>query len=581
MMNDERHGVIAVTDELSSWMKDAFEAKFGDSGIDLSTIRVVEAGNREFGDYQCNDAMPLAKQLKNNPRKIAETVLDGLELHEGIEKAEIAGAGFINLTMKSEWLSGLLEQMISSEDLCVSQTGKGSTIVLDYGSPNITKPLHVGHLRSHNIGSAIDRMHRFLGYKVIADNHLGDWGTQFGITILGFKHFGDEAALTNEPMEELERVYVESYEKTKTDEDWLEQCRKELVKLQAGDKETLALWQRFIDLSIAEIEGIYKRIGVSYDTVRGESHYNDKLPGTVKELQDKGLAKESEGAQVVFLEDEKLPVCLVQKSDGGFNYATSDLATVASRVKEYDPDKIVYVTDERQQLHFRQVFAISRRLGCEAGLDHVWFGLMKGADGVFSTREGNVIKLSDLLDEAEARALKIVANSSTDMDAEQQKDVARMVGIGAVKYADLCQNPQSVVTFTWDKALALDGDSGPYLQYAHARIASVQDKYSERFPDVDLDSYRIELLEPIEKTLALKVLGFSDVVIRAAASYKPNSIAEYLYELAQAYSSFYQNVPFLKAEEGVRESRVRLCAAIAKVLKQGLDLLGIEAPSRI
>jgi len=281
------------------------------------------------------------------------------------------------------------------------------------------------------------------------------------------------------------------------------------------------------------------------------------------------------------LEEEKLPVCIVRKSDGGFNYATTDLATVESRNAEFHPEKIVYVTDERQQLHFRQFFAISRRLGWPAQLVHVWFGLMRLPEGTFSTRQGNVIKLEKLLDEAESRALAIVQASSPEMPSEQQREVARAGGIGAVKYADLSQNPQSLVTFSWEKALALEGNSAPYLQYACARIASVRDKYAERFPGRDPLATPIVIAEPAERALAVKLLQLPGVIERAAEAYRPNLLADYLFELAQLYSTFYQNVPFLKADEGIRESRVRLCMLTAATLKLGLDLLGIETPARI
>jgi arginyl-tRNA synthetase len=493
----------------------------------------------------------------------------------------VAGPGFLNVRLDDAWLARRAGQVAADARLGVPQVGQGRTVVMDYGSPNITKPLHIGHLRSHNIGSVLDRLHRSLGFRVVADNHLGDWGTQFGITILGYREFGDAAAMERSPMEELERVYVLSHEKGKADEGWKDRCRAELVKLQAGDAENLALWKRFVALSLKELDRVYARLGVAYDTVRGESHYAEKLAPTVQRLVDAGLARESEGALVVFLEEEKLAPCIVRKSDGGFNYATSDLATVQSRVAEYGPERIVYVTDERQQLHFRQVFAICRRLGYTVGLDHVWFGLMRLPDATFSTREGNVIPLESLLDEAERRALALVRESSPQMPEAQQREVARAVGVGAVKYADLSQNPQGLVTFTWDKALALDGNSGPYLQYACARISSVRDKYAERFPGRDPEAEPLRLSEPVERDIALRIARFPETVVAAALGYRPNQLADYLFSLAQVYSTFYQNVPFLKAEEGVRESRVRLCGMVARVLRRGLDLLGLETPARI
>ena len=333
---------------------------------------------------------------------------------------EVAGPGFINITLKPDAVAGMVETLARDARLGIPASGADQTIVMDYGSPNMTKPLHIGHLRSHNIGSTLDRLHRALSYNVIADNHVGDWGTQFGITIMGYRHFGNEEAMKTQPLEELERVYVQSYEKGKSDEAWKNACRAELVKLQSGDPDNLALWEMFMRLSVEELDRIYTRLGVSYDTVRGESHYRDKLAPAVARLEAEGLAVESEGATVVFLEEEKLPVCIVRKSDGGFNYATSDIATALSRVAECQPDRIVSITDERQQLHFRQFFSICRRLGVTTDLEHVWFGLMRLPDATFSTREGNVIKLDLLLDEAEQRALDIVKASSPDMPEDQQ-----------------------------------------------------------------------------------------------------------------------------------------------------------------
>lgn len=566
---------------LTAWMRRAFQTAFPEANLDLRSIAVVTAASPEFGDYQCNSAMGLAKILRKPPAAIARAALDKAGPQDAVETADVAGQGFINIRLRTDSLARRIEQMGTDPYCGVPRTGAGRTVVLDYSSPNVAKPMHIGHIRSTVIGNALDRMHRFLGYRVVSDNHIGDWGTQFGILILGYRHFRDEAAMAAQPVEELERVYVRSYEESQKDEAWLHAARKELVKLQSGDPENLGLWKRFVALSIEEYETIYRRLGVRFDLVRGESHYNDRLAGVTDLLIRKGVARESEGALVVFLEEERLPVCLVRKSDGGFNYATTDLATVISRVEEFKPDKIIYVTDERQQLHFRQVFAVARRLGITVRLDHVWFGLMRLPEGTFSTREGNVIKLERLLDEAESRAVAIVKETSPEMPEVRQREVARAVGIGAVKYADLSQNPQTLVTFTWEKALALDGNSAPYLQYACARIASVQDKYRERFPGGQPEAAPIRLEEPIERTLALRLARFPDTVIRATESYRPSMLADYLYDLAQAYSTFYQNVPFLQAPEGVRESRVRLCGTVASVLRKGLDLLGIEAPERI
>ncbi len=566
---------------LTDWLRAAFQAAFPEQAAALAAVAAEPAGAPEFGDYQCNAAMGLARVLRKAPREIAAAAMAHAPPQPAVARLEAAGPGFINITLDDAWLTARLESMLADARLGVPAAGAGRTIVIDYSSPNVAKPMHIGHIRSTVIGNALDRLHRFLGYRVVSDNHLGDWGTQFGILIQGYRHFLDRAALAAAPVEELERLYVRSYEQARTDENWMAQCRGELVKLQAGDPDNLALWQEFIRLSRGEFDRIYARLGVAFDLTRGESHYHARLPGVIDRLTAAGLARASEGALVAFLEDEKLPPCIVRKSDGAFNYAATDVATVLSREEEFHPAAIIYVTDERQQLHFRQVFAMARKLGIRADLVHVWFGLMRLPEGTFSTRQGNVIKLERLLDEAEARALAMVRQSSPAMPDAEQRAVARVVGIGAVKYADLSQNPQSLVTFSWDKALALSGNSAPYLQYAHARIRSVLDKYCERYPGLRLDDYPLRLTTPVERALALHLARFPDTLLLTARVYRPSILADYLYALAGHYSNFYQNVPFLKEAEGIRESRVRLCAAVAGVLRQGLNLLGIEAPDRI
>jgi len=570
--------IWTIEDRLAEWLAEGFAAAAGGAP---SAVTVQPTAQEAFGDYQCNAALGLAKAIKKNPRELAQTALAALPPQPLVARTEIAGPGFINLTLADDALAAAAAQLDASDRLGVPAVGAGRTIVLDYSSPNVAKPMHIGHIRSTVIGNALDRLHRFLGYRVISDNHLGDWGTQFGILILGYRHFLNEAALAESPVEELERVYVASYGRAREDDAWMSAARQELVKLQAGDPENRRCWEQFVALSRREFDRVYARLGVRFDLTRGESYYHDRLAGVVERLQALGLARESDGALVVPLEDEKMPVCIVRKSDGGFNYATTDLATALSRQEEFQPEAVVYVTDERQQLHFRQFFSVARKLGVAARLEHVWFGLMRLPEGTFSTREGNVIKLEKLLDEAEARALALVRESSPEMPEAAQCEVARCVGLGAVKYADLSQNPQSLVTFTWDKALALDGNSAPYLQYAHARIRSVLDKYAAQFPDGDWRAAPLRADEPAARRLLLRLLRFPDAVRRAAQTYRPNTLADYLYDLAQTYSTFYQTVPFLKAPAGVRESRLRLGALVARVLRQGLDLLGIETPERI
>ena len=570
-----------IREILSAQIRGAFAAAFPGADLAALPLDATPAGDEAFGDYQCNGAMAAAKILRLPPRAIAEKAVAQLAAGGLLAKAEIAGPGFINLTLADDALARHLEAAQADALLGVPQPGAGRKLILDYSSPNVAKPMHVAHIRSTVIGDALKRIHRALGYEVLGDNHLGDWGTQFGILILGYRHFLDARALAAAPVDELQRVYVLSHQKCEEDPAWKDQARAELVKLQAGDPDNRALWQKFIDLSLAEFNRIYTRLGVSFELVRGESHYNDALPGVVEKLQSLGLVRESEGALVAFLDDEKLPPCIVRKSDGGYNYATTDLATVFARVAEFRPDGIIYVTDERQQLHFRQFFAVAKKAGVTTPLRHIWFGLMRLPEGLLSTRKGTAIKLDLLLDEAEKRALELVKQASPEMPAEQQQAVARAVGIGAVKYADLSQNPQSAVTFTWEKALAMDGNSAPYLQYAHARIASVIDKHQERFPGVDYRTAPVVLDSPHARRLAVRLARYPDAVRDAADQEKPSLLADALYDLSQAYSSFYQNVPFLKAEAGLRESRVRLCALVARVLRHGLGLLGIDTPDRI
>jgi arginyl-tRNA synthetase len=570
-----------ITEELTLLVKKEFHSAF-DSDLPADfEVQIVRTADARHGDYQCNDAMGLAKSLRKAPRAIAEEVVAGITTGEMLEKVEVAGPGFINFTLAPDWLAHRVLAQAEDAHRGVPQVESAPKVVMDYSSPNVAKPMHIGHIRSTVIGNALDRLHRCAGYRVISDNHVGDWGTQFGLILLGYRQFVDEQALAASPVQELERVYVASYQKSKEDPDWLDRARAELVKLQQGDAENLALWQRFVELSMGEFRKIYDRLDVQFDLERGESFYNDALPGVLERLQAFGLLVTSEGAEVVDLEEDKLGVCIVRKSDGGFNYATTDLATVFSRVEEFQPEKILYVTDERQQRHFQQFFRVVDKLGMQVNLEHVWFGLMRLPDATFSTREGNVIKLEALLDEAERRALEMVESSSPDMPPEQQREVARAVGIGAIKYADLSQNPQSMVTFTWEKAMALDGNSAPYLQYAHARIRSVLDKHAERYPEENVADAPLPMQEALERDLTLKLARYPEAVWGATRNLRPNFMADYLFDLAQTYSSYHQSIPFLKAEPAVRVGRMRLIGLVADTLQAGLGLLGIEAPSRI
>ena len=588
-MRKSEYGIIFPMDEKSieSWLRDGFSAAFPEN--DFSHVRALPATDAKFGDFQCNDALAAAKTLRQPPRKIAEAVFARLKESQPpfVEKLELAGPGFLNITVSADWLAAQLGAISASKHLNIPQTGVGKKVVIDYSSPNAAKQMHIGHIRSTVIGNAIDRIYRALGYDVIADNHLGDWGTQFGILIKGYRECLTQEERDNLTVANLEKCYVLSSTKAKEDEAWKNACREELVRLQQGDPDDVALWKRFIEISIAEFDRMYAKLGVKFDTYRGESYYNDLMPGVVEQLKKAGLAEPSEGALIVRFDAEKLPVAIVQKSDGGFNYTTSDIACVESRVKDYDPERIIYVTDDRQQLHFRQFFIICAKLGYTTKLVHVPFGLMSYGGKAISTREGNLIKLDDLLAEAVRRSLEIVKDRGGD------ERLAEQIGFGAVKYADLSHDPATAIDFDWDKALALEGNSGPYLQYAYARVCSLMEKaatvedgsgHAERATlpgDAQPPAASYRLSTPIEKQLALQLLQFGPTVLRAAENYKPSVLADYLFQTAQLYSSFYQRSPILKSEPDVRDARLALCALFGKVLAKGLSLLGIETPTRI
>ena len=561
--------------ELTAIVRAAFEKAFPEG--DFSGVRVVPATDPKFGDYQCNDALKCAKQFKMNPRQAAQKVVENLDT-ACFEKVEIAGPGFLNLTVSADWLNAQLATLGSQPKCGIPQKGAGKKIVIDYSSPNAAKQMHIGHIRSTVIGCAIDRIFRSLGYDVIADNHLGDWGTQFGILIKGYRELLTQEERDNLSVPYLEKCYVLSAAKAKEEDGvWKEDCKRELVKLQQGDPENLALWKKFIEISINEFNRMYDKLGVKFDTYRGESYYNDTMPGVVARLQEMGLAVESEGALVVNLESENLGVAIVRKSDGGYNYTTSDLACVKVRTEEYDPERIIYVTDARQQLHFKQWFNIAGKMGYTTKLVHVPFGLMSYQGKAISTREGNLIKLDELLAEAKRRSLEIVGSRQDPAaDKSGNEKLAEQIGYGAVKYSDLSHDPMTDIDFSWDKALALEGNSGPYLQYAYARVCSLLEKAG----DEDVASGFAVATAP-EKRLALQLLEFPGAVVRAAEAYKPSVLADYLFQTAQLYSSFYQNSPILKSEAAVRKARLRLCALFGDVLKTGLNLLGIETPRHI
>jgi arginyl-tRNA synthetase len=553
---------------------------------DFTGILVRPCPDPKFGDYQTNALMSLAKKRKINPRQLAANVVAKLQVGDACEKVEVAGAGFLNFRLKPEALAQTLEAAARGEHLFFEPASQPRTVVVDFSSPNVAKSMHVGHIRSTILGDCLARTLRLLGHKVITDNHLGDWGTQFGMLLVAWKRDLDAAALKTDPISEMERLYKKISAECKADPAMLETARQELVRLQRGDEENLRIWRKMIALSQVQFDTIYQRLGVKFDYTLGESFYHPRLGPLVEELRAKGIARESEGAVAVFFEDVsqlKEHPALIQKSDGAFNYTTTDLATLAHRLESWHPDEIVYVTDARQQLHFQQLFALFRRWhpDAKAKLAHVWFGSILGEDGKpFKTRSGETIKLSDLLDEAEERAFKVVAEKSPELPEPARREIARIVGIGAVKYADLLPNRQSDYVFSWDKLLALNGNTAPYLQYAYARIRSIFRKSNvgqQVSPGPASQSpAAVRLTAPEELALARHLLNFGLVLEAAADDYRPNFLCNYLYELAGHFTSFYENCPVLKSGAEQRASRLVLCELTARVLQQGLSVLGIE-----
>ncbi len=562
---------------------------------DLATVLVRPCPDPKFGDYQASALMAIGKARKANPRQLATQVVEKLDVSQWCEPVEIAGPGFLNFRLKNAALNEAMNR-VAQADQIVPPTTVPRTVVVDFSSPNVAKPMHVGHIRSTGIGDAIQRVLRLLGHRVITDNHLGDWGTQFGKLIVGWKEILDRTALETDPIAELERLYKVINAECDTNEDRLKQAQQELVKLQAGDAENVAIWQEMARLSQGQFDTLYGRLGVTFDQTLGESFYNPWLAPVVADLQAKGIARESEGAVAVF-SDGSLPPkedpflvnrdgewvadpALIRKSDGGFNYMTTDLATIDYRLKTWSPDEIVYVVDDRQGPHFKKLFLTFARWQPEAAkrvkLRHVGFGKILGDDGrPFKTRSGDTVKLSDLLDEAEERALKVVTEKNPSLSEAERKEVARVVGLGAVKYADLAPNRQTDYVFNWDKMLAFQGNTAPYLQYAYTRIRSIFRKATEDGIAVSSGA-RINAVEPDEIALAKHLLNFSLTLEYVIEDYRPNYLCAYLYELAGHYSRMYESCPVLKADEPQRSSRLKLCELAGRVLKEGLNALGIE-----
>ncbi len=556
---------------------------------DVSAVLVRPCAEAKFGDYQTTALMALAKARQLNPRHFATDVARTLRVSDLCELVEVAGPGFLNFRLRPEALAHALQAAARGEHLFFRPALAPRIVVVDFSSPNVAKPMHVGHIRSTILGDCLARVLRLLGHRVITDNHLGDWGTQFGKLIVGWKRLRDDAALARDPIAELERLYREVHQAAEADPAVLEAARQELVKLQRGDPENLAIWQRMLELSREAFDRIYQRLGVRFDYTLGESFYNPRLPGVVAELTARGLARESDGAQVVFFDDDpelRGHPAIIQKSDGAFNYTTTDLATLAYRLETWRPDEIIYVTDGRQQLHFKQLFAIFRRWHPEVRvtLAHVWFGSILGEDGKpFKTRSGDTIKLADLLDEAEERALRVVSEKNPDLPEAERRHIARLVGLGALKYQDLLPNRQSDYVFKWDKMLALQGNTAPYLQYALTRIRSIFRKLAAAGEawDAAAAAPLLQPREPAELALARHLLNFGHTLETVAAEYRPNYLCNYLYELAGRFTEFYETCPVLRETGAARASRLGLCDLTARVLQTGLEALGIPTPERM
>ena len=557
---------------------------------------LTQATDPRFGDYQTNVALVLGKERGEKPRGLAEKIVAHLDVAQLCEQAVVAGAGFINFTLRPAAIGKQTLDVLRDERLGVAETDSPQRIVIDFGSPNVAKPMHVGHIRSTLLGDALARVAEFLGHEVIRDNHIGDWGTQFGMVIYGWKNLLDRQALQRNPLAEIVRIYKETNERASSDPHVREACRQELVKLQAGNKINVDIWNECVAFSMQDFERIYKLLDVHYDMQCGESFYHDRLPGVVDRLLKAGVAEISEGAVVVFFRDDPeladKPL-IIRKRDGGFNYATTDLATVDYRINELKADAIWYVVGAPQSLHFRQIFTIARREGYAANLRHIIFGSVLGDDRkLMKTRSGENVPLRELLEEACKRARKIIDEKNPDLSDEEKSDIAEKIGIGAVKYADLSQYRTTDYIFSWDRMLSLHGNTAPYLQNAYVRIRSIFRKAGEHTvagiadagpgsPTPATTTTALTLKDPAELDLAKRLCQFGEIVPQVLNGFRPNILANYLFELANSFHAFYEACPVLKSEEPARGSRLALCDLTRRVLQRGLDLLGIKVPERM
>jgi arginyl-tRNA synthetase len=562
---------------LTQRLKDALEKSFSDT-----LPEVVPASDPRFGDYQTNVAMVLARKNRLPPRDVARRIVSDLDVRDISETPEIAGAGFINFRLMTGFLSRATGAIARDQRLGVDTVQQAETTVIDFSSPNVAKPMHVGHIRSTILGDCLARVARFLGHQIITDNHLGDWGTQFGRVIYGWKHLLDEAALAANAISELVRLYREVTLLEESDASVRTAVREELVKLQAGDEENVAIWQRTVELSWREFQKLYDLLGVRFDERLGESFYNDALAPLCERLAASGVAEISEGALCIFFREMPALVdkpLIIRKSDGGFLYATTDLATIEYRVCRWKPAAIWYVVGAPQSLHFQQVFAAARKMGVTSDLEHIAFGSILGDDRkIMRTRSGETVGLSELLAEAIERAGAIVAEKRPELGAREVEEIARTIGLGAVKYAELSQHRMTDYVFSWSKMLSFQGNTAPYLQNAYVRIRSIFRKLEGEFAVPE----ELRLAAPEERALGIKLLQFGEVVPLVLEDFRPNLLANYLYDLAIVFHAFYEACPVLQAETPEsRATRLVLCDVTARVLQTGLDLLGIDAPERM
>ena len=558
----------------------------------LSEIEEVRfTKNAAHGDIQSNHAFDIGKKLKTNPRQVATRVAERLQQRVDFARIEVAGPGFLNFYLYDQFLIQQTVAQVSDKHVGVLQSGKGKTMVIDYSSPNIAKRMHIGHMRSTIIGNAIDRIYRAAGWNVIADNHIGDWGTQFGKLIVAWDRDRNEAAFAEDPIGELERLYV-SFAQDATEAD-MEKAREETVLLQQGNERNRALWQQFIRESMKEFETVYARLGVSFDVVYGESFYNEALAPLVKEMEQCGVSTVSEGAKVIAFGENQDPkmlnntVLIVQKADGAFLYGTTDLATLDFRHTEFSPDRIIYVTDLRQQLHFQQVFSSWRGLQEKRDvpkealptLIHIWFGMLKLDEGAMSSRKGNVIRLVDLIDEAVRRAQEVTNEKSSNFSEEEKSEIAEAIGVSAIRYADLSQNPQTDVRFSWEKMLSLEGNTAPFLMYSYARAQGILRKSGT---DSIVEMSALACGTEHERALVFFLLRFPMAVEQALENCKPNILCDYLFELCSLFNRFYVECPVLSFDDKqLRASRLALVEASVRVFQKCFSLLGIQALDRM